>query len=650
MKPTSIYDILPLSHPVHGFQTRVLTLVRGVGDDCIAVRLRTATLLQEQIPHFEALSYAWDLHSSTSPIVATVDSDEDRDPDLNSANHTFHLQATPNLVSALRHLRLADSDRVLWVDAICIDQSNLAERSSQVANMEHIYRMAHRVIIWLGPAADNSQLAMEKLRELPSKVVVDWLSFSLRPAPELEQDQLHWADVAIPLPYSEDELCAIESLVRRPWFIRLWVIQEARLANDQAVVVCGYDVIRWRSLLDTLLCFLLKGANRLAMVDSLGRHSFLDSYLSIQSPVLSLQLPQLLHRAAFLQCSDNRDRVYALTPLAGASLDQLKLIPDYAAPVTDVYRELTLRHMDFHRVLDIITVLDPVESSPTWVPTLHKEAKTSFLGPIVASANLAADYTYLGSDTLQVKGIKCATVSQASAIQLPENHIGTVLSEIARLATASIRDGMYVTGCSAMLAFAATLSCFREVNYEPPSSTTHSSDQVESFMRALLNASPDTEDYLPHNLGVFAADLHNKCYGRAFATTAEGYFALVPIATQEGDVICTLIGHQNQVVLRPLKREGGILRYNVVGSCFVHGLSFGEAVLGDLPDGWSRILQYNEQDRVYYWRFRHEGMGVTRTEDPRLDSVQYQFERSQIVIPQAELLKLNQGLRNFLLV
>ena len=60
------------------------------------------------------------------------------------------VEVTRNLADALRRLRWVDRARILWADAICIDQGNLAERGHQVRLMEQIYRKAERVLIWAG--------------------------------------------------------------------------------------------------------------------------------------------------------------------------------------------------------------------------------------------------------------------------------------------------------------------------------------------------------------------------------------------------------------------------------------------------------------------------------------------------------------------
>jgi hypothetical protein len=70
----------------------------------------------------------------------------------------------PNLHAALLHLRDRFVDRIVWVDAICIDQTNTAEKSQQVQSMAKIYAKASRVIVWLGEAAATSDHALEDIR------------------------------------------------------------------------------------------------------------------------------------------------------------------------------------------------------------------------------------------------------------------------------------------------------------------------------------------------------------------------------------------------------------------------------------------------------------------------------------------------------
>ena len=103
----------------------------------------------------------------------------------------------------------------LWVDALCIDQSNADERTHQVVIMSEIFGRADQVISWLGPAYDNSEYAMSTIATYSDK-------FSVK------------SQIISPAELSE----AICSLCERPYWMRLWVFQELRHAKDIRLL-CG---------------------------------------------------------------------------------------------------------------------------------------------------------------------------------------------------------------------------------------------------------------------------------------------------------------------------------------------------------------------------------------------------------------------------
>jgi hypothetical protein len=128
--------------------TRVLSLLPSASlSDPIDVRLFEVDLSHN--PPFEALSYAW---GDGRTKVA-----------INCSGKELHV--TRNCDTALRHLRLPNTTRTLWVDAICIDQreESIAERNQQVKIMGDIYSSASRVLIWLGEATPFQGLAIRFL-------------------------------------------------------------------------------------------------------------------------------------------------------------------------------------------------------------------------------------------------------------------------------------------------------------------------------------------------------------------------------------------------------------------------------------------------------------------------------------------------------
>lgn len=124
------YD--PLDLETRSF--RLLRLHRGRDKEEIECDIVEAFLDQDDTVPFEALSYVWG------------SLDMPRSIRLNRK----HLNVTTNLEIALQNLRVEHEDRILWVDAVCIDQNNVPERGHQVIQMGSIYSLAERVIFWLG--------------------------------------------------------------------------------------------------------------------------------------------------------------------------------------------------------------------------------------------------------------------------------------------------------------------------------------------------------------------------------------------------------------------------------------------------------------------------------------------------------------------
>jgi hypothetical protein len=130
---------------------------------------------------YEALSYVWGDLSGTRSILLDG----------------IQFEVRSNLYAALLQLRDYSFPRIIWIDAICINQSDDTERGLQIQSMAKIYGKAKCVIVWLGEAAESSDEALEAIR----------------------------AAGMIPDKFPEDQAIqkAINSLLQREWFERVWV-------------------------------------------------------------------------------------------------------------------------------------------------------------------------------------------------------------------------------------------------------------------------------------------------------------------------------------------------------------------------------------------------------------------------------------------
>jgi len=165
---------------------RLLRLMPNKNENKTAIikcQLFSYSLEPDKSTHvYDALSYVWGNPNETLPIF--ID------------GHV--LDITASLHAALLRLRDHSLERIIWVDAICINQADEEEKGHQIQSMARIYGQANRVIVWLGEVADDSDLALEAIRVAGSKKST-YCSDSERIPP------------------------AVLALLQRPWFRRIWV-------------------------------------------------------------------------------------------------------------------------------------------------------------------------------------------------------------------------------------------------------------------------------------------------------------------------------------------------------------------------------------------------------------------------------------------
>ncbi|KAI4594283.1 hypothetical protein KJ359_008558 [Pestalotiopsis sp. 9143b] len=187
---------------------RLIKLHPGKDNRAIRCSLMPIDILDPLCPEFEALSYVWGSFDHGKYIRV------DGKP----------FEVSDSLHEALRHIRHEKEPRILWIDALSINQNDSEERCFQVLLMGHIYSKASKVIVWLGedePFGLSHALADTKTQMISIK--------QARIPPEL----VHVGLVHV-----------VASLLRRPWWTRVWVVQE--LVRAGAVEIqCGRSTFDW---------------------------------------------------------------------------------------------------------------------------------------------------------------------------------------------------------------------------------------------------------------------------------------------------------------------------------------------------------------------------------------------------------------------
>ena len=129
------------------------------------------------------------------------------------------------------------SQRTIWIDAICINQNDTAERSHQVLFMKDIYARASCVVVWIGSAADDSDVVMDYIGTLNAEPDL------LEHKNWVYSDTWDWSSCRSrrPLPVAQQ---SVDALLCRPSFSRVWIQQEAPV-NRETSVICGEKEVKW---------------------------------------------------------------------------------------------------------------------------------------------------------------------------------------------------------------------------------------------------------------------------------------------------------------------------------------------------------------------------------------------------------------------
>jgi len=286
------YQYAPLNEEAH--EIRLLTLLPGTFSSEIRLCLDVTPFTQHRVPEFEAVSYAWG--STENPINILIGE---------SGRET--LTITQNLAKALPYLRYKDKPRILWIDAICVDQQNPKERGHQVKRMADIYSKAVKVLIWLGPELDDSSRAMDCLNYIASKVHVDFTTSSMSPA----TNETHWADQGVAPALNEVDVVAVFHFIQRSWFERLWIWQEVLLASGDTKVMCGSRTILWVALRTAIFCLYVKPKPWFSFGQQLDFYARIATVRNLCLGKRASSIEQLIDKTKSCICSDPRDKIYA---------------------------------------------------------------------------------------------------------------------------------------------------------------------------------------------------------------------------------------------------------------------------------------------------------------------------------------------------
>jgi hypothetical protein len=359
---------------------RLLSIQRSQeGSAELRCTLRTTEL--KEAPLYQALSYVWGDSSDVASVL------------VNAQN----VPVTRNLFDALQHLRRTDEDLIIWIDALCINQNDNAEKSSQIQLMGDIYRQAKRVIVWLGMELDDSDAAMEQIGVWGQRVInygiTDFLTFRQQHASLCQEQNALKFIAAILGPSPSEAWGAATKLLTRPYWSRVWVFQELVLAKE-AILACGQKQLPWRLISAfTVLTYvytsfwvqagdpgdsILHVKSHLLFPFLLFRDYGIETDVSgVLSPLLGKSAVELMEVTSHMKSTDDRDKVFAILGLLPR--EKQLILPDYTLSARDTYVKFAGRiTQTTHGSTSTLQVLsmaglgrrriDSPLDLPTWVP------------------------------------------------------------------------------------------------------------------------------------------------------------------------------------------------------------------------------------------------------------------------------------------
>ena len=548
-------------------------------------------------PNYNALSYCWGNGVKQSPIICN--------------GHPVNV--TSSVAGALQMIAQSHTlvDTHFWVDALCLNQEDEHEKAVHIAQMSQIYAEACQVVVWLGEADAESDDAILNIKQI-LPILRSWDQHGQG----LENTEI----IDLGLPYKgHSAWYSIGRLFRRPWFSRLWPLQEVTFAKD-FIFCCGTATLDWPTLRDFVHQVHRTGLLFNGMVEYVVPFETCDIWWFVSqvrrlrrgiqetrflpNPVVVLEIAQVR------LCEEPLDRLWAVLsfmhPNLRATILDKRLI-DYSEAgkcefwksYVEVAKIILMKH---DPELSLLLLAEPhpeVPALPTWCPNLHSpglvvgrtRAHLYSAGLQKTCLKKRRPSVYgIHSGVLQVCGFGVDTVRYI----VPEDCTFSSQTKLQRgpkgFAAHLLKwDSLCHSVAAIAIGEPSWLQVYLETIAGDPSSKemlatslkkqyTYWKDRMEHLV-----AGTDEKTHRPewHACKPFFDAMQSTCAGRRFFSTEKGRIGIGSRYLAPGDKIYVLLQARPLFILRPCEagdRKQGLSTDNaLIGHAYVHGLVHGEA-------------------------------------------------------------------------
>lgn len=530
----------------------------------------------DDAPAYEALSYVWGDQTHREEIIVNGKS----------------MQVGIQLNHALRRLRQQSASRLVWVDAICINQNDNEEKSCQVRLMGIIYSQAIRVVVWLG----NEDHAIATDATATTRYIAKACA-EYRTENQAEHDKHRFRSHDLPIERFGSGVCSnLKKLFDCTWFRRVWCIQEISLAQD-AVVLYGDQQLPWTSVgiaASWIVDHIAKSGDNSALASALDEISSMNASVLYDRDVwFGRALLRILVASLTYESTNPRDKVYGLLNLVYPREEVEALQVDYNKSVEQVFADTVLVYIRLHSRLNTMGHVhhsnnyDGGNSMRSWTPDWIERRWILPLEPPFHN-----QWSACGDELVKVVDDACISYHHLKLSGILYGTV-TVIEEIMN------RDSLYYKRGEEH----PFVALFNNINFDPrPEYWVQFFKLADTigageFYEAFNSSQEDLQKFGWHVMDVLtwlddptksyddvAKDLDpaarkifhtavTTCSGRRVFFLQDGSLGLGPACMRLGDIVAVLYGSDAPCVLRPRGDN-----YLFLGLAYIDDIMHGELV------------------------------------------------------------------------
>ncbi|EXK84027.1 hypothetical protein FOQG_11759 [Fusarium oxysporum f. sp. raphani 54005] len=557
----------PLPSPSH---IRVLFIQPGVNEDTLVASFELLDLNAANI-RFEAISYQWsECGGQKAPMRLGGE----------------QMSINAYLRSILLHLRREQHIRVVWADALCINQSDHAERLQQVSIMQKIYSQAFRVIGFVGKDYTHASMCFNAIKALTSA----W--FEVRKSFGQDDSTASTPGNIYGRVMNEASMGRIVEVFQSGYWKRLWVVQEL-VSSRRAIIRWGDAEMSW-TLLGLATTLIRNNKSLMTMFNRIdkskkspgpfqgspdARTGLMNAYLMYRMSSTQFRGDSMSFLDAFRVDTRGQDARLYLQTIACSQMGYT--VASFTGSI-----KLMMNPLEILSAIRHTSLLYP--DFPTWIPRWHVKPIRSIGISHRASMKFDASAGWKPKPPaklvwkrnerhLILQGFVLASVTSAHRV-FPTASTKDRLSRHKKLKThnTGLNNWLNVHVRShddiqarLPLILTAGQDWYGNILKEQNSIDEHTASFVKWSQGYFRNAKPCDEEAVRYGQAV-----NNVCRDRQIFTATNCLLGLGPNLLRKGDLVCVVAGGPVPYILRPLGDD----TFYFVGECYVAGYMFGEAV------------------------------------------------------------------------